>query len=125
MAPGGSFARATKSDNDRAGQESGAMGRAFATAAGVCLIAFMAGCTYEGAAPRPRPTASIKPPSAKAIGARQDDVKPALSETEQARAAQARQCAQRHLDRAGGTLKETPEQKRDRDEICAAYYRGG
>ena len=31
----------------------------------------------------------------------------------------------RHLDRAGGTLKETPEQKRDRDEICAAYYRGG
>jgi hypothetical protein len=98
------------------------MRRAFATAAGACLAVFLSGCTYEGA---PRPTASIKQSSAKHVGAREDGVKPALSETEQARAAQARQCAQRHLDRASGALKETPEQKRDRDEICAAYYRGG
>jgi hypothetical protein len=62
----------------------------------------------------PRRTASV----------RQSAPKPAMSETEKARAAQAKQCAQRHVDRANGTLYETTEEKRDRDEICGAYYRG-
>lgn len=92
------------------------MRRAFATAATTGLIALAAGCTCEDS---PRATASIRLSSV-----RPAETKPAQSETERARAAQAKQCAQRHLDRVNGMLKETPEQKRDRDEICAAYYRG-
>jgi hypothetical protein len=49
---------------------------------------------------------------------------PAASETEKARAAQEKQCQQRHIDWSNGLLFETGEEKRMRDEICAAYYRG-
>jgi outer membrane murein-binding lipoprotein Lpp len=55
---------------------------------------------------------------------RQTSVKPAMSEADRIRASQAKQCAQRHVDRANGILDETEEVKRDRDEICAAHYRG-
>ena len=47
-----------------------------------------------------------------------------MSEAEKARASIAKQCAQRHLDRANGILDETEEIKRDKDEICGAFYRG-
>lgn len=80
-------------------------------AAVVCAVALVGGCAdYD----TPRRTASV----------RQSAPKPAMSETERARAAQAKQCAQRHVDRANGTLYETTEEKRDRDEICGAFYRG-
>ncbi len=71
----------------------------------------LAGCTNYDAT---RQTASI----------RQSTPKPANSDTEKARAAQERQCQQRHLDRQKGLLYETTEEKRARDEICGAYYRG-
>jgi hypothetical protein len=80
------------------------------------LLVCLAGCACEDT---PRATASVK-----LTGVRPADAKPVTSETERARAAQEKQCAQRHLDRINGTLRETAEQKRDRDEICAAYYRG-
>lgn len=107
------------------------MKKAFAMVVGACWGVCAAGCTYEG----PRQTASIKPTSTKQVSTKPvaptpADIKPAdtkaaESETERARAAQARQCAQRHVDRANGALNETIEQKRDRDEICSAFYRGG
>ena len=82
-------------------------------AAVVCACAVaLAGCCFDFDAPRA--TASIRHAS----------TKPAMSETEKARASQAKQCAQRHLDRANGILDETMEQKRDKDEICGAFYRG-
>jgi len=49
---------------------------------------------------------------------------PAPAETDKARAAQEKQCQQRHLDWAKGLLFETAEEKRRRDQICSAYYRG-
>jgi outer membrane murein-binding lipoprotein Lpp len=82
-------------------------------AAIICACAaVLAGCCFDY--DKPRATASI----------RQIATKPAMSETERARASQAKQCAQRHVDRANGILDETMEQKRDKDEICGAYYRG-
>jgi hypothetical protein len=66
--------------------------------------------------------AAVKPAPIKPAAAKPAAAVP--SETERARASQAKQCAQRHIDRANGTLAETDEQKRMRDEICAAYYRG-
>ena len=48
-----------------------------------------------------------------------------MSDAEKARASQAKQCAQRHIDRANGILDETEEMKRDKDQICGAFYRGG
>lgn len=82
-----------------------------ALAAVGCAFA-LAGCCPEDAATRARvPIKSIA-------------AKPGLSDVERARASQAERCAQRHLDRAKGTLSETEEQKRARDEICGAYYRG-
>jgi outer membrane murein-binding lipoprotein Lpp len=76
-----------------------------------CAFA-LAGCCPEYAATRAR--APIKTIAAK----------PGVSEMDRARASQAERCAQRHIDRAKGTLSETEEQKRARDEICGAYYRG-
>jgi hypothetical protein len=78
---------------------------------GLCALAAVAGCADYDA---PRRTASI----------RQSAPKPAMSEAEKARASIAKQCAQRHVDRANGVLDETEEQKRDKDTICSAYYRG-
>ncbi|HZT49471.1 MAG TPA: hypothetical protein VFA64_15965 [Hyphomicrobiaceae bacterium] len=75
------------------------------------------GPTPAAVKPAPIKPAPIKPAAAKPAAAEP-------SETERARASQAKQCAQRHIDRANGTLAETDEQKRMRDEICAAYYRG-
>lgn len=69
-----------------------------------------------------RATASVRPATARPAAAKPADAAP--SATERARASQAKQCAQRHIDRANGTLAESDEQKRMRDEICAAYYRG-
>ncbi|HZQ35255.1 MAG TPA: hypothetical protein VFD32_04935 [Dehalococcoidia bacterium] len=66
--------------------------------------------------------AAVKPAPIKPAAAKPAAAVP--SETERARASQAKQCAQRHIDRANGTLAETDEQRRMRDEICAAYYRG-
>jgi hypothetical protein len=85
-----------------------------ATAAAVmCACAVtLAGCCFDY--DPPRATASI----------RQTATKQGMSETERARASQAKQCAQRHIDRANGILDETIEQKRDKDEICGAFYRG-
>ena len=76
-----------------------------------CAVAF-AGCCFDHDAPRA--TASI----------RHTSTKPATSDTEKARASQAKQCAQRHIDRANGILDETEEMKRDKDLICGAFYRG-
>lgn len=78
----------------------------------VCTVALASCCA---AFDKPRATSSI----------RQTSTKPGMSATERARASQAKQCAQRHVDRANGTLEETAEQKHMRDEICGAYYRGG
>jgi hypothetical protein len=83
-----------------------------ATVMCACAVA-LAGCCFDY--DKPRATASI----------RQTATKPAMSETERARASQAKQCAQRHLDRANGILDETEEIKRDKDAICGAFYRGG
>ena len=74
-----------------------------------CAVA-LAGCCFDHDAPRA--TASIR------------HAKPAMSDTEKARASQAKQCAQRHIDRANGILDETEEMKRDKDQICGAFYRG-
>jgi hypothetical protein len=71
-----------------------------------------------------RATASVRPATGPAAPAAARPVASEPSATERARASQAKQCAQRHIDRANGTLAETQEQKRMRDEICAAYYRG-
>ena len=81
-------------------------------AAVMCTCAgALAGCCFDDA---PRATASI----------RHTSTKPAMSDTEKARASQAKQCAQRHIDRANGILDETEEMKRDKDQICGAFYRG-
>ena len=78
----------------------------------MCVVASLAaGCADYDA---PRRTASI----------RQSAPKPATSEAEKAREAIAKQCAQRHVDRANGVLDETDEIKRDKDQICGAHYRG-
>lgn len=84
-----------------------------ATLAAVVLTVALAGCCFDF--DKPRATASI----------RHTATKPARSETEKARASQAKQCAQRHVDRANGILNETDEIKRDKDAICGAFYRGG
>ena len=76
-----------------------------------CAVA-LAGCCFDHDAPRAM--ASI----------RHTSTKPATSDTEKARASQAKQCAQRHIDRANGILDETEEMKRDKDQICGAFYRG-
>ena len=76
-----------------------------------CAVA-LAGCCFDY--DNPRSTAAI----------RYTSTKPATSETEKARASQAKQCAQRHIDRANGILDETEEMKRDKDQICGAFYRG-
>jgi hypothetical protein len=78
---------------------------------GMCALAALAGCADCDA---PRRTTSI----------RQSALKPAMSEAEKARASIAKQCAQRHVDRASGILDETEEQKRDKDTICGSFYRG-
>ena len=75
-----------------------------------CALAVAAGCADYDA---PRRTASI----------RQGAPKPEITEAAKARASIAKQCAQRHLDRANGILDETEEQKRDKDKICGAHYR--
>lgn len=78
-----------------------------------CAVA-LAGCCFDY--DKPRANASIQHTST--------GVKPAMSETDRARASQAKQCAQRHLDRANGILDETEEIKRDKDQICGAFYKG-
>jgi hypothetical protein len=89
----------------------------------VCVLVLLAGCcAIDYGATSPGATGSIRqsaPPRRPAAAS-----KPAASETEKARAAQEKQCQQRHIDWAKGLLFETSEEKRMRDEICAAYYRG-
>jgi hypothetical protein len=82
-----------------------------ATVMCACAVA-LAGCCFDHDVPRAM--ASIRHAS----------TKPPMSEAEKARASIAKQCAQRHLDRANGILDETEEIKRDKDEICGAFYRG-
>jgi outer membrane murein-binding lipoprotein Lpp len=76
-----------------------------------CAVA-LAGCCIDY--DQPRATASIRHTAAK----------PAMSEADRIRASQAKQCAQRHVDRANGILDETMDQKRDKDAICGAFYKG-
>jgi|SRR5262245_54961610 len=89
----------------------------------LCVAVVLSGCcAVDYGTLSPGTMGSIRqsaPPRRPAAAAR-----PAAPETEKARAAQEKQCQQRHIDWVNGLLFETAEEKRMRDEICAAYYRG-
>jgi hypothetical protein len=48
---------------------------------------------------------------------------PELSIVERAKADQDSRCGQRHMERAQGTLKETSDEKYDRDDRCSELHR--
>jgi hypothetical protein len=86
-------------------------------------VFFLSGCcSFDYGPTSHRATASIR--QNKPAPARAAWPEPTASEAEKARAEQEKQCQQRHIDWTKGLLFETGEEKRMRDEICAAYYRG-
>jgi hypothetical protein len=80
-----------------------------------CLLLALGGCA-DCFTTRPAP--SIKRHTAAAV-----PPKPDLSIVERAKSAQDSRCGQRHVDRGQGTLKETEEQKGDRDDRCSELHR--
>jgi hypothetical protein len=89
----------------------------------VCVLVLLSGCcSFDYGTPSRGATASIRKSAPAPKRAAMPE--PAATETEKARAAQEKQCQQRHIDWKKRLLFESAEEKRMRDEICAAYYRG-
>jgi hypothetical protein len=95
------------------------MRRANATGACVVLLIGLTGCA-DCFLPRPPPPA---PPVRRHVAAPAASPKPEVSIVERAKADQDGRCGQRHVDRAEGTLKETTEEKHDRDDRCSELHR--
>ena len=87
-------------------------------AAVVCagVIAALAGCADWRRQPPP-PRLSIKDDAPKAPTTAE------LPVEERARREQANWCGQRHLEHSAGTLKESQEQKRTRDDQCSELHK--
>ena len=86
------------------------MGKRRAAALCACVMMAIAGCARTE---RPYSVRSLKDP----VATQEPSV------VERAKAEQASQCGQRHVDHGKGTLKETTESKHDRDERCAELHR--
>jgi hypothetical protein len=84
-------------------------------AAVVCAVALLAGCA-DWRRPSPPRHVSLK-----------DDTpqpeKPGASVEDRARREQAEWCGQRHLQHSAGTLNESEEQKRARDDQCSELHK--
>jgi hypothetical protein len=119
------------------------MGRELAIVVCTALAAALGGCTELM---RRQPTASLKDdmatpvrvlsvPSrpeiikdsvkdpAKAETAKPEPAKADTSVIDKAKAEQAARCGQRHVDHAGGTLKETENEKQLADAICVELHK--
>jgi hypothetical protein len=81
-----------------------------------CAIVAVAGCARTEP---PYAARSLKDTAA----ARQPSAAPQPSIVERAKAEQASQCGERHVDHRKDTLRESEELKRDRDERCAELHR--
>jgi hypothetical protein len=122
------------------------MGKIRGAALCACAIVAVAGCARTeppypvrslkdtAAAPQPpvvaqppvvpQPSAVAQPPVVPQPSAvAQPAVVPQPSVVERAKAEQASQCGQRHVDHRKDTLKESEELKRDRDARCAELHR--
>jgi hypothetical protein len=93
--------------------------KAIATIACALLVVTLAACA-DCFATRPVPSikrqAAVAAPPARAAA-------PQPSIVERAKTEQANRCGQRHIERASGTLNETADEKRDRDDQCVELHR--
>jgi hypothetical protein len=72
----------------------------------------------------PQPSVVVQPPAAPQPSVvAQPSAVPQPSVVERAKAEQASQCGQRHVDHRKDTLRESEELKRDRDARCAELHR--
>jgi hypothetical protein len=116
------------------------MGKMRGAVLGACAIVAVAGCARtepphparslkDTAAARqpsaaPQPSVVVQPPAAPQPSVvAQPSAAPQPSIVERAKAEQASQCGQRHVDHRKDTLRESEELKRDRDERCAELHR--
>jgi hypothetical protein len=110
------------------------MGKIRGAALCACAIVAVAGCarteppypvrSLKDTAAAPQPPVVAQPPVVPQPSAvAQPSVVPQPSVVERAKAEQASQCGQRHVDHRKDTLKESEELKRDRDARCAELHR--
>ena len=104
------------------------MGKMRGAALCACAIVAVAGCARTEAPHSARSlkdTAAVPQPSAvlQPSAVPQPSVVPLPSVVERAKAEQASQCGQRHVDHRKDTLRESEDLKRDRDARCAELHR--